>query len=82
MKKELVVESRSRRLSALHVHQTWVGSCRPSCVLVLRARDAGRGRGEAGPGVAIWDAASSFKWVNTSPQGSVRHQATLARTLN
>lgn len=61
----LAVGSRKRRLTTLCVQQplgVCGGSCRHARVLGLRARGLRRDRGGPGPGVAIWDAVSRFKW--------------------
>lgn len=82
MRKELVVGSRSRRLNTLRVQQTLGGLLQTLLCASVESKRCWKGRGRAGPGVAVWDAASSFKRVSTSPQGSVRHRATPARVLN
>ena len=47
------------------------GTSLPALVLVLNARDAGRRRRGAGPGLAIWDAASSPRRCWAASQGGL-----------
>lgn len=47
--------ARSRGLRALHTADPGLlPTSLPSLVLLLKARDAGTGRGGAGPGVVVW----------------------------